>query len=55
MIGERIVITSPEGVHVSVMLVDIRGDKARLGFDAPEDWSVNREEVEVAIQRERDQ
>ena len=43
MIGDNIVIT----------LVDIRGDKVRLGIDAPREMSVHRKEVYEAIQREK--
>ena len=42
MIGDDIVIT----------IVDIRGDKVRLGIDAPSDIPVHRQEVYDAIQRE---
>lgn len=43
MIGDDIVIT----------VVDIRGDKVRLGIDAPNDIPVHRREVYDAIQREK--
>jgi carbon storage regulator len=43
IIGDNIVIT----------IVDIRGDKVRLGINAPKDIPVHREEVYEAIQRER--
>jgi carbon storage regulator len=43
MIGDNIVIT----------VVDVRGDKVRLGIDAPTDIPVHRQEVYDAIQRER--
>lgn len=42
IIGDDIVIT----------IVDIRGDKVRLGIDAPQDIPVHRQEVYEAIQRE---
>ena len=42
MIGDNIVIT----------IVDIRGDKVRLGIQAPTDVPVHREEVYEAIKRE---
>ncbi|HAY83296.1 MAG TPA: carbon storage regulator [Planctomycetaceae bacterium] len=42
MIGDDIVLT----------IVDIRGDKVRLGIDAPQDIPVHRQEVYEAIQRE---
>ena len=45
MIGDNIVLT----------IVDIRGDKVRLGIDAPQDIPVHRQEVYDAIQRENRQ
>ena len=42
MIGDDIVVT----------IVDIRGDKVRLGIDAPTNIPVHRREVYDAIQRE---
>ncbi|MBX7074397.1 MAG: carbon storage regulator CsrA [Pirellulales bacterium] len=42
MIGDNIVIT----------VVDIRGDKVRLGINAPSEVPVHRQEVYEAIQRE---
>lgn len=43
IIGENIVIT----------VVDIRGDKVRLGIQAPTEIPVHRQEVYEAIQREQ--
>lgn len=34
-------------------IVDVRGDKVRLGFDAPPDVEIHREEVFRAIQHRR--
>ena len=42
MIGDDVVIT----------IVDIRGDKVRLGIDAPNHVPVHRQEVYEAIKRE---
>ncbi|MBM3998971.1 MAG: carbon storage regulator CsrA [Planctomycetes bacterium] len=42
MIGDDVVVT----------IVDIRGDKVRLGIQAPQDIPVHRREVYDAIQRE---
>jgi carbon storage regulator len=42
MIGDDVVIT----------VVDIRGDKVRLGIDAPQHIPVHRQEVYEAIKRE---
>ena len=46
---ERIMI----GDQISLMVVDIRGDKVRLGIEAPAEVAVHRSEVYDAIQRER--
>lgn len=44
---EKIVI----GDNISIMVVEIRGDKVRLGIEAPRDISVHRREVYEAIKR----
>lgn len=44
MIGDDIVIT----------VVDIRGDKVRIGIDAPMGIKVHRSEIYEAIQRENE-
>ena len=43
MIGDDVVVT----------IVDIRGDKVRLGIQAPTEIPVHRQEVYEAIQREK--
>ena len=40
------------GDDVTITVVDIRGDKVRLGIDAPKDVPVHRQEVYDAIKRE---
>jgi len=45
---EQIVIDK----DILVTVVDIRGDKVRLGVDAPKDVPVHRKEVHTAIKRE---
>lgn len=45
MIGDNVVVT----------IVDIRGDKVRLGIEAPTSIPVHRQEVYEAIQRENQQ
>jgi carbon storage regulator CsrA len=51
-IGERTVITTPDGYRIVMTLVDIRnGDKARMGWDADTAVTIDREEVDEAIHR----
>ena len=40
------------GDDVMITIVDIRGDKVRLGIDAPQEIPVHRQEVYDAIKRE---
>lgn len=40
------------GDGIKITIVDIRGDKVRVGIEAATDVSVHREEVYLAIQRE---
>ena len=40
------------GDDVTITVVDIRGDKVRLGIDAPKNVPVHRQEVYEAIKRE---
>ncbi len=41
------------GDDVEITIVDVRGDKVRLGINAPREISVHRKEVYEAIQREK--
>jgi carbon storage regulator len=41
--------------NIKITIVDIRGDKVRLGIDAPKEIPVHRQEVFDAIQRENDE
>jgi carbon storage regulator len=43
------------GDNIVVTIVDVRGDKVRLGIEAPREISVHRREVYDAIQRENQQ
>ena len=42
------------GDDVEITIVDVRGDKVRLGINAPRNISVHRREVYDAIQREKE-
>lgn len=37
---------------ISITVVEIRGDKVRIGIDAPKHIKVNRKEIWLAIQKE---
>jgi len=39
--------------HIRVTVVEIRGDKVRLGIEAPKDITVHRREVYEAIQNQK--
>ena len=41
------------GDNVEITIVDVRGDKVRLGITAPKEVPVHRKEVFEAIQREK--
>ncbi len=40
------------GDDIEITIVDVRGDKVRIGINAPREVSVHRKEVYEAIQRE---
>jgi carbon storage regulator len=43
------------GDDIEITVVDIRGDKVRLGINAPKSVQVHRKEVYLAIKRENEQ
>lgn len=49
--NERIVINN----DITIVVVEIRGDKVRLGIEAPKDVPVHRREVYDAIKRSEEQ
>ena len=40
---------------IEICIVDVRGDKVRLGITAPKDIPVHRKEIYEAIQREKEE
>ena len=43
------------GDSIKLTVTEIRGDKVRLGIEAPKEIPVHRQEVYEAIQRDREQ
>ena len=50
-LGEQIVIAD----NIVITVVEIRGDKVRLGIEAPREVPVHRKEIYELIQREKSQ
>lgn len=48
-VGERVIIG--DGIIV-VTVVEVRGDKVRIGFDAPADIRVHREEIQKRVEEQ---
>jgi carbon storage regulator len=44
-LNEAVVING----NIKVTIVEVRGDKVRLGIDAPQDIAIHREEIAEAI------
>ena len=42
------------GDDVEITIVDVRGDKVRLGINAPRSVSVHRKEIYLKIQEEKE-
>ncbi len=49
-LNEKLVI----GENITITLLGIQGNQARIGIDAPKDISVHREEIFLRIQAEND-
>lgn len=46
---ESIIVCHPDGTRITFTVVDILGDKVRIGIAAPMEVSINREEVQLRI------
>ena len=47
--GEQIII----GGNITVTVLEVRGDKVRLGFDGPAEVPIHRQEVQQRVQQDR--
>jgi len=52
-VNEKIIITSPDGTRITLMVVEIRGNKMRLGVDCPRAWLVHRAEIQDRVDSEK--
>ena len=43
------------GDDIEITIVDVRGDKVRLGINCPRSISVHRKEIYLAIQKEKEE
>ena len=48
-VGETVIITAPDGTSLVVMLIEVRGDKCRIGIAAPTTYTIHREEIQSRI------
>ena len=46
--GERIMVDD----NIIITIIEVRGDRVRIGIEAPRDVSVHREEIYNEIQRD---
>ena len=46
---ESVIITAPNGDRIKIFVDYIRGDKVRIGFEASDDYTIHREEVQREI------
>jgi carbon storage regulator CsrA len=38
-------ITAPDGTIITLTVIELRGERVRIGIDAPREWKIQREEV----------
>lgn len=47
---EEIIVTSPQGEELRILVVEIRPGLVRLGLNAPRTWVINRAEIQARIE-----
>lgn len=50
--GQKVIVQLDNGEIISISVVEVRGTKVRLGFDAPGSVCINREEIYIANKEE---
>lgn len=51
---EKVILSHPAIGNITVLVVEIRGgERVKLGFSAPPEVTIHREEVAAAIEREK--
>jgi sRNA-binding carbon storage regulator CsrA len=52
--GQRLIVTTPDGIKIEVLLSDARKGRARVGIQAPPNYRIDRAEVleREALERE---
>ena len=52
-VSGTIVITAPDGTRITIMRIEVRGDKCSVGVAAPREWAVHRGEIQDRMDHER--
>ena len=50
--GETIIIETPAGERITVVVLGVKGNQVRIGTDAPDDINIVREELLERLQAE---
>jgi len=50
---DKAVVIKAGEITIEVLVVEILGDKVRIGFSAPNEVAIHREEVWLAIERNK--
>lgn len=51
--GQSIVLTASNGEQATVLIVDVKGDRVRVGIEADSKVAVHRQEVQLEIDRHK--
>lgn len=49
---EELILIAPDGTELTVKIIDIRGDKVRVGLEGPPEYKMHRKEVWESIKKE---